>query len=378
MTRTLTKKTSAYPLRKRPLHIYIDARSGEQAGGGLRKYVQNLAELIVENGDIPYLIATKKLTFDIRGAQVCILPVKFHTVFWEQFQLPLFLHASSADVFHAPANMGIPMLLRKSAVLTIQDVIPLEITDFFAHAKVPVLSKVLYFLRMVTSISKARRVIVTTKVLQNSVAHFFGKTKSTTVIPLGVGEDYLQKHKSTQQSKEMYILNCGGVAERKNIDVLLQAFARFVTHKPAYKLYITGENEQLVPQLQLLAKKLKIADKVVWLGWVSDEKLEELMRAAQCIVYPSAAEGFGLPVLEALALKKPVVASDTLPIKDLLGDVPHYFSPCTPEALLQALRAATTNTDAKRLEHGRALASHYTWKRVVQSTYHEYSKAINT
>jgi glycosyltransferase involved in cell wall biosynthesis len=115
------------------------------------------------------------------------------------------------------------------------------------------------------------------------------------------------------------IFSCRQLIPRKGIRLLIQAAARLKPHFPDIKLVIAGDGFEK-PELEQVAKDLRIADNTIFLGWVVNEELPKYYRAAAVTVIPSLEEGFGIPAAEAMGCQVPVVASDAGGLPEVVED----------------------------------------------------------
>ena len=133
-------------------------------------------------------------------------------------------------------------------------------------------------------------------------------------------------------------------------------------------------------QLTEHAAQLGVSGDVKMLGWVSDEELEGLYAAAAAFVFPSLYEGFGLPVLEAMARGVPVACSDRGSLAEVSGDAALHFDPESVPAISGAIRTLLQDpAAAERLrELGRARAARYTWRAAAEGTLASYERAVRS
>ena len=115
-----------------------------------------------------------------------------------------------------------------------------------------------------------------------------------------------------------------------------------------------------------------------FLGWVDDEELEGLYRAATCFVFPSLAEGFGLPVLEAMVRGVPVACSRIGPLEEVASDAASYFEPTDVADIARAIEVLLTDEDLRtRLaEAGLERAGQFSWSRTAEATIRSYERAL--
>lgn len=156
------------------------------------------------------------------------------------------------------------------------------------------------------------------------------------------------RHAPSARTQTPYVLLMGGFDARKNMDGALEAFAALVRSKPAEHEHLKfvvacAATPESRAEYEAHAARLGVADRLEMTGFVPDDALPELYRGAAAFFFPSRYEGFGLPVLEALACGLPVVTTRVSSIPEVAGDLAFYCSPDDPHdmarALAQALRA---------------------------------------
>jgi glycosyltransferase involved in cell wall biosynthesis len=139
-------------------------------------------------------------------------------------------------------------------------------------------------------------------------------------------------------------------------------------------IVLAGHPEPYELQLRALTAELGLADRVRFVGYVSDADLGGLWRAAACAAFPTLGEGFGIPVIEALAHGLPVAVSDIPVLREVGGELPHYFDPHDPVEAARAIAAALADTGARRL--GPARAARFTWSSAAQGTHEVYERVL--
>jgi len=180
-----------------------------------------------------------------------------------------------------------------------------------------------------------------------------------------------------------YILSLGTVEPRKNYLRLIEAYAllreRFANRdEQVPPLIIAGGYGWLYEEILAAPGRFGLGQHVRLLGKIPDEDLPHLLAGAALFVYPSLYEGFGLPVLEAMASGVPVVASNTSSLPEVLGDTGLYCNPLDIGSIAQALDEALSQPElaARMRAAGRARAAHFSWERVARETLDVYAQAV--
>jgi glycosyltransferase involved in cell wall biosynthesis len=167
-----------------------------------------------------------------------------------------------------------------------------------------------------------------------------------------------------------YILNVGTLEPRKNLEGLLRAFARACQAGVPHTLVITGARGWGRSRLAPLPRELGIADRVVFTGFVPDEDLPHLYAGADFFVYPSLYEGFGLPVLEAMASGTPVITSNLSSLPEVAGDAALLVDPRSEAELAGAMvrLAGEAGLGAALRVRGLDRAAEFSWRRTADET----------
>lgn len=172
------------------------------------------------------------------------------------------------------------------------------------------------------------------------------------------------------------ILCVSAALVHKNLARLIDAFARLTTGRSDLVLTIAGHAGREQQSLLARAASTGVADKVVLTGWIPDADLEALYRAATCCVYPSLHEGFGLPVLEAMARDLPLACSNATSLPEVAGEAAELFDPRDIDAIARAM-ARVLQDPAVRSElvaRGRERVRRFTWERCAEGVLATYER----
>lgn len=297
-----------------------------------------------------------------------------------QLKLPSRLRALQIDVFHSP-NYMIPLLAfprnrtgKIQCITTIHDVIPMI---FRHHAPKSLKSKMFWLYSWVMrEVGKRSDTIITDS--QSSandiIKHLRIPAASQSkikVIFCGVTCEYKPIDKNTNSADSKKILYVGRSDPYKNLTILIQAFAKASTElEVAPQLIIAGSPDPRYPEGPELAKQLKIEEHIKWTGYLSDAELVRTFQEADLLVHPSQYEGFGLPVLEAMACGVPVISSNASSLPEVAGDATILVDPNDTDAYAENIIKILSNTELseKLSKQGIEQAAKFSWKINAQQT----------
>jgi glycosyltransferase involved in cell wall biosynthesis len=164
----------------------------------------------------------------------------------------------------------------------------------------------------------------------------------------------------------------------KNLPRLIDAFAAL--GEPGTHLVLAGHAGREHDALAARAAQAGVGDRVTLTGWIAAEDLEGLYALAEVCAYPSLHEGFGLPVLEAMARDKPLASSNATSLPEVAGDAAELFDPLDTEAMAAAIRRLMTDPEraAELVGRGRERVAHFTWERCADGVLASYERALST
>jgi glycosyltransferase involved in cell wall biosynthesis len=188
------------------------------------------------------------------------------------------------------------------------------------------------------------------------------------VTPLGVDPVFFDI--ARRRRPEPFLLTVSTLHPHKNLDGLLRAFARFRRTHPEFRLVVCGLHGFSTGPLHDLRDSLDLRDAVEFPGWIPRQDLHDLYARAWAFLYPSRFEGFGLPLLEALAAGIPTACSQIEPLSSIAAGAALEFDPLDTAAIAEAmLRIATDETLRTRLtEAGPRRAAQFSWRATAEAT----------
>lgn len=176
-----------------------------------------------------------------------------------------------------------------------------------------------------------------------------------------------------------FLLYVGTYLPHKNLETLLRGFGRLVRDwRGPLELVLAGRQGRNSANIKQMVQQLHLESRVRLLGFVPDDDLPALYSLSQAFVYPSRYEGFGLPILEAMACGVPVVAAKSSCLPEVGGDAALYFPPRKDAALADMLRRVLEDRELRQLlvKRGLARAALFSWRAAAERTIEVYKAAI--
>ena len=286
---------------------------------------------------------------------------------------------NNVDIMFFPTHLDVPLGLDAPYAVTAHDMIQAALgQSHYSSVKWKI-----DFWRQRKILKGARLIICVSHHTRNDVAEFSGAPLDRmVVIPNGVGPEFKpmdDSHTLPHGIPEKYILNVGGIDHRKNVGLLFNAFSKLVDKHPQYHLVMTGDIKG-DPQYQSFLgemKRAKLESRVIAPGFVDQKTLALLYSRASVFFYPSLYEGFGLPVIEAMACGAPVISTNRSSIPEVAGDSAILLDPDDPQSFADAL-IRLCESDNKRRElkdAGIGRAALFSWDRCATETYGALSAA---
>jgi glycosyltransferase involved in cell wall biosynthesis len=309
-----------------------------------------------------------------------------YRIAWEQGVLPWQLRRIQADVVHGLVNVLplLPLSTRRPGVVTVHDLSFLRLPELFPPYKRAYLTALCRL-----SVARARQVIAVSQQTAADLAYAWGMDgERVLVAPNGVDPRFtpgaLAQASAFRQAHALprrYWFYLGTLEPRKNLPMLLTAFARWrqqaSAEDQAVHLVLAGGKGWYYETIFTQAEALGLAGVVHFPGFIPEANLPEWYRAAELFVYPSRYEGFGLPVVEAMACGTPVICSNAPGVHEVAADAAIQLPPDDVEAWVAALSLAATQPAlrAQLREAGMMRARQFTWETAAAVTIDAYERA---
>ncbi|MGD2207702.1 MAG: glycosyltransferase family 1 protein [Anaerolineae bacterium] len=338
------------------MRIGIDYTAAVRQGGGIGRYTRNLiralakldsAEQASENQYALFVaggwgegdgLGPWPQNFGIRPAP---LSDRWMTILWQRLRLPLpiQLFTGPLDLFHSP-DFVLPPVGRTPAILTVHDLSFLRVPEHFVPGFCEYLTGAVS-----RAVGRADHILADSESTRRDLVELLAVDPDrVTVIYPGVEPRFrpieevplLEQVRARYRLPERFILGLGTLQPRKNFDGLIRAFARLPAAEDLH-LVIAGGKGWMYEETLALPARLGLEGRVHFPGFVDDTDLPALYNVASVFAFPSWYEGFGLPVLEAMACGTPVVAADNSSLPEAVGDAGLMIEAGDAEALADSL-----------------------------------------
>lgn len=363
----------------RPLRIGVDYTAALKQSGGIGRYTRGLITTLADldrHNQYKLLAAadapTEGLAHFTKYAHISHtiypLPERWMTMAWHRFYLPVPVEwlAGSVDVFHSP-NFILPPVRRAKTLLTVHDL------SFIRHPQGAV-DKLRRWLEQVVpwSLQRADHVLADSLSTQRDLVDIFKLDPADiSVVGAGVEPRFQPITDPTERDSvrrrynlpEKFILGLGKLEPRKNFTGLIAAFNQSAVNQ-THHLVIAGGKGWLYDDIFAAAESSPVADNIHLIGFVADDDLPTLYSLADVFAYPSHYEGFGIPVIEAMACGTPVVCADNSSLPEVAGDAAHQVNATDTGSLAETLHRLAHNETVRQqtIAAGLAQAQRFTWE----------------
>lgn len=368
------------------MSIVLDARTATPHFPGIGRYVTNLARAL-----IPLLEPGQRLTLlhdpvhpltlaphkAVQALAVSASPFSLS----QQWAVPRLLRHLQADLYHSSYYL-MPYRPGVAAVLTVYDLIPILFPE---HSTAR--ARLLFRLTTTLAMRASRRAIaISAATRQDLLRHFSLAPERTVAVPLAAGPAfYPQSPEAIADIRarlglpQQYVLYLGSNKPHKNLVRLIEAWkvSNIKYQISNTKLVIAGHWDARYFEVRKLVEKSGLNDQVIFMGPVNEVDLPALYSGAELFVFPSLYEGFGLPVLEAMACGTPVVCSNKSSLPEVTGPAEILVDPLNVDALAEAIAHALADKELRQdlREKGLAQAARFSWDRTARETLAVYDDA---
>lgn len=373
------------------MNIGIDARGiNLYKGSGIGTYTRNLIFNLINSNlkDKFNLLWTgnEDKNFIKNNTSLTFISGRYNS-FYEDFYIPHWINEKKLDLYHLPQNgLGMPLDSNSKIVVTIHDLIPYAMPETVGKGYLDKFLK-----EMPKIISSCSGIITVSEYSKNDILRFFPNFPSEKiyVTPLAANESFkpIEKESCKNVIKNLFkidspfILYLGGFSSRKNVKSLILAFKKIIKDLPNdYKLVLGGTLQDEGFNLQKIVIDNNLENNVIFTGYLKDSLLPIFYNAADVFVYPSYYEGFGLPPLEAMCCKTPVITSNLTSIPEVTNNAALLINPSNEDELSDALIKILKDDYLRKelSEKGYLKSLEFSWKKTCKLTYDAYLSILNS
>jgi glycosyltransferase involved in cell wall biosynthesis len=374
---------------QKSISVAVDARYIRERPSGIGVYEQALVDRLPTYAPFDrflfwaHRLAPRPLSHASNTSEVMVRPGPSSplTLFWPR----RYASFSDVDVFHSPHNV-LPRKIPCASVVTIHDVMSIEHPDLHLPRIERAFKSKYYQQAVWRALSEATRLITPTKATADRIcalAPDAGKRMSVIwEAPdtcFGPPDDLETARKEAARiigNESPYLLLVGVNIPTKRHDLAIAAFAKTV---PRPWRLVLLQSRRSSDELVRLASRLDVADRLVWLEAVNRENVVKLIQGAGALVQPSNYEGFGLPVVEAMASGCPVVASDIPAFREITAGAALLVPPDDVDRLATALLDLVKSPDLRRSlsEQGLSRSRDFSWDQCARETLDVYHDAAS-
>jgi glycosyltransferase involved in cell wall biosynthesis len=364
----------------RPLRIGVNALYLIPGGvGGTEIYLRELLHALAEiDSRNRYFVFTNRETgpgLVPQQPNFRWLPQRVRASFrparivWEQTVLPVWAARLRLDALFNPGFTA-PVYSPCAAVTVFHDMQHKRHPEHFRRLDLPFWRILLY-----TSAHLATRLLADSDATREDLLRYYRLPPGTIrVVSLGVDPVFF----GLRRAPEEFLLTVSTLHPHKGLDGLLQAFARFRKQRPDFRLIVAGMRGFHADALERLREELGLGGAVEFTGWIPREQLYDLYARAWAFLYPSTFEGFGMPVVEAMAAGIPTGCSNIEPLSGIAGDAALQFDPLDPDAICDAMARLVSDGGlrARLAAAGPQRAKLYSWTATARATLDAIAEAV--
>lgn len=355
------------------MKVGIDARFIGPQGTGLGKYteklIENLAQIDRKN---EYYIFLRQNNWDYlklpRNFTKVLADIPWYSLA-EQTKLAGIFQKQNLDLLHVP-HFNVPLLYRGKFVITIHDLIHHQFSQEATTTRNPLIFKIKrlgYKVVISWAVERAQKIIVPSNYVKDQVEGTFKVSPDKiTVTYEAAEEEYLTETRDKREETRKFLLYVGNAYPHKNLNALLDALTLLRT----LNLIIVSPRDVFTQRLKSEIKNRHLEDHVKLSGYLEAKDLVKLFHQASAYVFPSLAEGFGIPGLNAMAAGLPVVCSSIPTLKEVYGEAALYFDPHDQNDIAEKIAKTVRDSTLRQrlINSGYKQAAKYSWRRLAEQT----------
>lgn len=359
------------------MKIYIDARMINMSGIG--RYIRNIINNNKYIQDITTLsLKTDEIKYDVNS------DIKFNSKIYgikEQIKFP-YIKIKNKSILHVP-HYNIPLLYKGRLITTIHDITHILFPEYLPNKFALYYAK--FMIKM--ALKKSDYILTVSQNTKKDLVKYFNADPQKIVVTYNGVEDtfkpknskyyeYLYDRYNISKDKKI-LLYVGNKKPHKNLKNLIKAIS-LLKNKENYILILSGKGFDGYDELEKMSKDMNLENQIIHTGIVSDEELIDLYNLADLFVFPSLYEGFGIPVLEAMACGTPVICSNTSSLPEVVEDAAYMFDPHDITQIKNSIELLMSDRILylDLINKGYIQSSKFTWDRCREMTEIIYNKIL--
>jgi len=362
----------------KPLRVSFDMTPTIGFRTGIGQVVAHMYDAIAKNDKIalePYALSFKARAYASElpdNTHFINVPARALLNTWKFSRWPTLKNQlGEIDLIHATNYLAPPVSKDTPLLITIHDVTMVKFPELVSpkvRSLIPILKK---------RISAGAHIHVPTMAIQKDVEEYFAKELSDTnkihIVPFGVPT--ITESEPSEKIKKLvnadpYILSIGMLEPRKNHARLIESFEAVYEKNPHIRLFLVGPDGPARPQIDEALSKLsyEARSRITITGHVSNNDRSYILRHALLLAYPSIYEGFGLPILEAMATTTAIVTSKEGSLAEVGGDACEFVDPYSPNDIARGINLLLEDSELRKvlIKKGEKHLKKYTWEKTAQ------------
>ncbi len=301
------------------------------------------------------------------------IPVSFLNFIWYKYSFPpmgLFF-LKKLDIVHSPVPKRLPG--GKKKIITVHDLC-------FIEKPLLVMEEAVEYFKnsFLKEVEKADGIIAVSEFTKSKIIEIAGEKYEEKIRVIYEGSD-MDEIESTPPSFNLpkeFLLFVGTIEPRKNLSRLFKAIAILKESFSNIKLVIVGKKGWAYKEILSMIPKLGLDNNIILTNYIKREELKYLYEKSKALIFPSLYEGFGLPILEAIYLKKPVLASNLNVFKEIFNSYPLYFDPLQPESIAETIKSFFQTPIKIKPEDSKKLINKLNWEKTARETLRFYGEIL--
>lgn len=376
------------------MKIGIDARFIGPQGTGLGKYTEKLIENLSNiDSKNQYVIFLRRNNWDYlklgKNFSKVLADIPWYSL-KEQFKMPAIFQESNLDFLHVP-HFNVPIFYKGKFIVTIHDLIHHQFSQESATTRNFLIFKgkrIAYKIIISQAVKKSSKIICPSQATKQEILETFNiNPKKIVVTYEAAEEEYFSRQPSAISRQKLlkkyhiktpFIIYVGNAYPHKNLQTLLSAMNLLNKDQPLSRinLVIVCARDVFWQRLKKQIDDQKLQSRVIMTDYIAANDLSKIFREAESYVFPSLAEGFGIPGLDAMASGLPVVCSNIPTLKEVYGDAALYFDPESPNDIASKIKLAISDRAlrSKLIDSSFQQVKKYSWLKMAKETLEVYKR----